>query len=46
MTLGGFGRLCDMGAHFACVAMAVSALLVLTVSALTYKEEKLPKGEI
>jgi SSS family solute:Na+ symporter/sodium/proline symporter len=46
MTLGGFGRLCDMGAHFACIAMAVSALLVLTVSALTYKEEKLPKGEI
>ena len=46
MTLGGFGRLCDMGAHFACVAMAVSALLVFAVSAITYKEEKLPKGEI
>ena len=46
IALGGFGRLCDMGAHFACIAMAVSALLVLTVSALTYKEEKLPKGEI
>jgi SSS family solute:Na+ symporter/sodium/proline symporter len=46
IALGGFGRLCDMGAHFACLAMAISALLVLTVSAVTYKEEKLPKGEV
>ena len=44
ITLGGFGRLCDMGAHFACLAMAASAVLVLVVSALTYKKEKLPEG--
>ncbi len=43
-ALGGFGRLCDMGAHFACVAMAVSFLLVIAVSALTQKKEKLPEG--
>ncbi len=43
-ALGGFGRLCDMGAHFACAAMLISLILVLAVSALTQKCEKLPEG--
>lgn len=43
-ALGGFGRLCDMGAHFACVAMVVSLVLVFAVSAFTTKCEKLPEG--
>lgn len=44
IALGGFGRLCDMGAHFACVAMVVSLVLVLSVSAITKNKEKLPEG--
>ncbi len=43
-ALGGFGKLCDMGAHFACGAMLISLILVLVVSALTQKCEKLPEG--
>jgi hypothetical protein len=33
-----------MGPHFACLSMLVSLILVIGVSAITYKEE-LPKGE-
>lgn len=46
LELGGFGPLSGMGPHFACLAMIVSLVLVLVVSALTYKGEKLPEGEI
>jgi len=42
LTVGGFGRLCDMGAHFACAAMIISLVLVFVVSAITNK--KLPEG--
>lgn len=35
LTLGGFGKLSDMGAHFACLSMVVSLLLVILVSAMT-----------
>ncbi len=42
LTVGGFGRLCDMGAHFACAAMIISLILVFVVSAITNK--KLPEG--
>ena len=44
-TIGEFGRLCDMGPHFACAAMIVSFVLVFAISAVT-KKEKLPEGEI
>lgn len=44
LTVGNFGRLCDMGPHFACAAMIISFVLVLAVSAITKKEEKLPEG--
>ncbi len=37
ITLGKFGPLSGMGPHFACLAMAVSLVLVLAVSAITYK---------
>ena len=37
IALGGFGKICDMGAHFACAAMAISLVLVLVVSKITYK---------
>ena len=43
-ALGGFGKLCDMGAHFACAAMLISLILVFAVSALTQNCEKLPEG--
>ena len=45
MTLGGFGRLCDMGAHFACAAMLASLVLVFAVSAATQGKAKHSKGE-
>ncbi len=38
-SLGGFGRLCDMGSHFACAAMVVSLVLVFAVSAFTHKSK-------
>jgi SSS family solute:Na+ symporter/sodium/proline symporter len=44
IAIGNFGRLCDMGAHFACAAMIVSFILVFAVSAITNKKEKLQKG--
>jgi SSS family solute:Na+ symporter/sodium/proline symporter len=44
IAIGNFGRLCDMGAHFACAAMIVSFILVFAVSAVTNKKENLPKG--
>lgn len=44
-TLGGFGRLCDMGAHFACAAMLASLVLVFAVSAATQGKAKHSKGE-
>ncbi len=31
------GKLCDMGAHFACIAMAVSLIVLITVSLITNK---------
>ncbi len=43
ITVGNFGRLCDMGAHFACAAMLLSLTLVFVVSLITNKE-KLPEG--
>ncbi len=43
-ALGKFGLLSGMGPHFACVAMAVSLIAVITVSAITNKEESLQKG--
>ncbi len=43
-AIGSFGRLCDMGAHFACAAMMISFALVFIVSAATNKKEKLQKG--
>ncbi|MBQ4317137.1 MAG: hypothetical protein IJC20_02705, partial [Clostridia bacterium] len=46
LTLGGFGKLSDMGAHFACLAMVVSLVLVIAVSAMTQKCDNLQKGEI
>ncbi len=45
ITLGGFGKLYDMGAHFACLAMIISLVLVFAVSAMTQKCETLQKGE-
>lgn len=36
-----FGKICDMGPHFACLAMVVSLVLCFTVSAITNR-----KGEI
>ncbi len=38
-TIGKFGMLSGMGAHFACLAMIISLILVITVSALTHKEK-------
>ncbi len=38
ITVGSFGKLCDMGAHFACMAMIVSLVLVFAVSAIANKE--------
>ncbi len=46
IALGGFGKLSDMGAHFACLAMIISLVLVFAVSAMTQKCENLQKGEI
>lgn len=43
-TLGGFGAISGMGPHFACLSMLVSLILVIGVSAITYKKQ-LPKGE-
>ncbi len=43
IKIGNFGKLCDMGAHFACAAMIISLILVFVVSAITNKE-KLPEG--
>lgn len=43
-SLGGFGAISGMGPHFACLSMLVSLILVIVVSAITYKEQ-LPKGE-
>ncbi len=43
VTVGNFGQLCDMGAHFACLAMAVSLILLFAVSLLTKNISK-PKG--
>ena len=37
VSLPVFGAVKDMGAHFACLAMAVSFVLCLTVSAVTAK---------
>ncbi|MBR5859012.1 MAG: sodium:solute symporter family protein [Clostridia bacterium] len=45
LKIGGFGRLCDMGAHFACAAMLVSLLLVFAVSLADKKAEKISEGE-
>ncbi len=45
ITLGGFGKISDMGAHFACLAMLISLALVFAVSAATQKRENLQKGE-
>lgn len=41
VSMGSFGHVKDMGPHFACAAMIVSALLCFAVSAVTNK-----KGEI
>ena len=38
-TIGKFGMLSGMGAHFACLAMIISLILVIAVSAITYKEK-------
>lgn len=38
-TVGNFGKLCDMGAHFACAAMIVSLVLAFAVSAATNPKE-------
>jgi SSS family solute:Na+ symporter/sodium/proline symporter len=40
-SVGNFGRLCDMGPHFACLSMLISLALVFAVSTLTSKKEKL-----
>lgn len=42
ITVGGFGKLMDMGPHFACLAMAVSLILVFAASAL--EKNKIPKS--
>lgn len=41
-TLGSLGKIADLGAHFACLAMAVSFILVYVVSLMT---EKQPENE-
>lgn len=43
-ALGGFGKVSDMGAHFACLAMLISLILVFAVSAATQKCENSHKG--
>lgn len=43
-SINGFGKICDMGPHFACLAMAVSLVLVVVVSAFTSKNEKISQG--
>ncbi len=43
-SVGGFGKISDMGPHFACLAMAVSLVLVIVVSAVTSKKEKISEG--
>ena len=45
LEIGSFGRLCDMGAHFACAAMLISLLLVFAVSLADKKAEKISEGE-
>lgn len=41
--LGGFGKLSDLGPHFACLAMLVSLILVFAVSAATNRKNNLPE---
>ncbi|MBO5785962.1 MAG: sodium:solute symporter family protein [Clostridia bacterium] len=45
MALGGFGKICDMGAHFACAAMLISLVLVFAVSLATQKSKTISEGE-
>ncbi len=45
ITLGKFGRLCDMGPHFACAAMAISFILIFVVSLFTQKSKKSVEAE-
>ncbi len=40
IAIGNFGKLCDMGAHFACAAMIISLVLVFAVSSATNKKGK------
>ena len=47
ITIGQFGKLCDLGPHFACLAMVASLILIFAVSALTNafsKSKKVPQG--
>ncbi len=41
VTLGVFGSVKDMGAHFACLAMVISIVLCLAVSAVTQNKQKI-----
>lgn len=45
IALGGFGKICDMGAHFACAAMLISLVLVFAVSLATQKSKTISEGE-
>lgn len=45
MALSGFGKICDMGAHFACAAMLISLVLVFAVSLATQKSKTISEGE-
>jgi SSS family solute:Na+ symporter/sodium/proline symporter len=45
ITLSGFGKICDMGAHFACAAMLISLVLVFAVSLATQKSKTISEGE-
>ena len=45
IALGGFGKICDMGAHFACAAMLISLVLVFAVSLATQKSKTISEGD-
>lgn len=47
ITIGQFGKLCDLGPHFACLAMVASLILIFAVSAIVNafsKSKKVPQG--
>ncbi len=46
VSVGNFGQLSKMGPHFACLAMLVSLVLVIAVSAITHKDKNSNEGEV